>query len=152
MNIKMKHIIALGVLKKLALMALIVMCGMNDAAAQDKKELALQVAKVMPLEQQITDFTNAVAQTLPEAKQPLFKSIMDKNIDAKKLRVAAQGALLETFSDEELKVMADFYAKPEAASIMTKLGNFGEAMQPTIKVMVEKAIEDAKKAGIFNEE
>ncbi len=124
----------------------------SPALAQNKKNLALQVAKIMPLEQQIMDFTDAVAQTLPTDKQPLFKSIMAKNIDVPKLRIAAQDALIKTFTDQELKVMADFYAKPEASAIMTKLGSFGEAMQPTIKVMVEKAITDAKKAGIFNEE
>ncbi len=118
-------------------------------AALSGKELAAAVAKVMPLDQQINDFTESMSQNLPVEKRPLFKSIMKKNIDADKLRIAATDALQKTYTEAELHTMYDFYSKPESQVIMSKLSNFGKLMQPTVETMVQKAAVDAQKAGLF---
>lgn len=111
--------------------------------------LAQALATVMPLDQQVNDFTNSMAEALPKDKQAVFKGIMKKNIDIAKLREAATDALLKTYTEAELRTMYDFYAKPESQTIMRKLSAFGQAMQPTVEAMLTKAVAESQKAGIF---
>lgn len=113
------------------------------------KALAAALAAVMPLDQQVNDFTESMASTLPQDKQAVFKGIMKKNIDIVKLREAAVDALLKTYTEQELRTMYEFYAKPESQAIMRKLSAFGEAMQPTVEVMLTKAVQESQKAGVF---
>lgn len=113
------------------------------------RDLAKAVANVMPLDQQVNDFTNSMAGTLPADKQAVFKGIMKKNIDIVKLREAAVDALLKTYTERELRLMHNFYAQPESQAIMNKLSTFGTAMQPTVEVMLTKAVAESQKAGIF---
>lgn len=117
--------------------------------AQDAKNLSLQLAAVMPLDQQVNEFTQNIAQNLPDDKRELFRGIMKKNIDIVQLRAAAAEALLKTYTVPEMKLLLDFYSKPETRIIMGKMSEFAAVLAPSVEAMVKKGVEESKKAGVF---
>lgn len=119
------------------------------SATQDGKNLAVQLAAVMPLDQQVNEFTTRIAEGLPQEKRDLFQGIMKKNINIVELRSAAADALAKTYTVPEMKLLLDFYSKPETKVIMAKMTDFATALAPSVEVMVKKGVEEAKKAGVF---
>lgn len=113
------------------------------------KETAMAVAQEMPLEKQVDDLAEGIAQTLPENKRPLFKSILKKNVDVPALRVAATQALVKTYTFEELTTMKENKTQPGTDAMIGKVEQFTKEMQPTIDTMVNKAVTESRKAGLF---
>ncbi len=136
----------------LAALALSPQVHAQTAPAADPKvvaETAREVAQLMPLEKQMQEMSDAIAETLVPAKRPLFVSILKKNVDIPALRVAAQQALVKTYTLEELRTMKEMYEQPGSETVIAKMDQFSAAMQPTIDAMVNKAVAESRKAGLF---
>lgn len=120
-------------------------------AQEDTAALAGRVADVMPMDKQVEDFVNALREILPEERRDAFAAIVRKNVNAKVLRNDAIKALMATFTPAEMQAMLTFYATPEGQSVMSKMDQFGKALQPAVDARIKTAMQEAEKAGLLPE-
>lgn len=120
--------------------------------------VALDMKKsVMPMMDGLTDamLEQKLSELeLPEAKKPAvakaLKAAIADTMDEVmigKMATALQPALAETFTDEELQAMVDFYESPVGRSIIAKMPAFGQVsggamakLMPEMQADLEKRI------------
>lgn len=120
----------------------------QDPALAEKFNLANKILKINPVEQDLNDAIDALADQVPANRRILFKSIIDRSIKIDRLNAAAQLAFVEVFTKEELQAMHDYYASEEGVSIQKKMPEFEERIQPVIKSMVEDAVFNIKNSNV----
>jgi hypothetical protein len=114
----------------------------------EKFELAKKILKINPVQKDLDQEISALAAQVPANRRVLFKSIIDRSIKIDRLNTAAQLALVEVFTTQELEAMFDYYSSVEGQAIQDKMPAFEEKLAPVIRSMVEDAVFNIKNSNV----
>lgn len=137
------------------ILALILMC--SPAFAEGEKaqavpakrlELAKKMHEIWPIRTRMESALESVAEGFPEDKRPEIKAAMRKSVQFDQLEEASINAMAETFTEEELEAMIEFYGSEVGRSISAKTENYEFALRPIMMQMVDKAMLDLRTGGV----
>lgn len=128
---------------------LMLICGVPAAlaledSAQNRAAQADYYLRTTPPKALFEDMADKVGASLPESQRAQFKALMTKHIDIEALTKAMRGALIKSFSADELKALGDFYGSPIGKSAMSKFGNYMAEIMPAMQAEMAKAISAAQ--------
>lgn len=103
-------------------------------------ELAEKMHDIWPIRTRMESAIDSVAEGFPEEKRAEIKAAMRKSIQFDQLEEASVKAMAETFTEEELVAMIEFYGSETGRSISAKTGNYEFALRPIIVQMIDKAM------------
>jgi hypothetical protein len=113
----------------------------QDAGSLEKRlELATKMHEFRPAREQVDNAINAVSERLPEADRENFKAAMQGALNYKAIEKISIDAMAETFTEEELTAMVEYYSKPEARSVTDKYPEYQQKVGPEIIQMIDKAM------------
>jgi hypothetical protein len=112
----------------------------NDDLSR-KLELAKEYSKVVPVEEEINKSIGQLIVNVPVDQRGLFKSILERNIKADRLKAVSELALAETFTIEEIQAMIAYYKSPEGQAVREKMPEYQSKLQPVLEQMVRDSIE-----------
>ncbi len=116
----------------------------DDPSIESRQALAEQMNEIRPLRQQLESAVDKIAGKLPEKdRKALTKNILS-SVDDKKLETVSVDAMVEIFTEAELKRMVDYFGSDEAQSISKKLVIYQGMIQPEIVKMLDKALMEAR--------
>ena len=133
-------------MKKLFLiLALALLCtpafAQDEAAIPAKRlELAQKMHEIWPIRTRVESAIDSVAESFPEEKRAEIKAAMRKSIQFDQLEEASIKAMAETFTEEELAAMIEFYGSETGRSISAKTANYELALRPIMVQMIDKAM------------
>jgi hypothetical protein len=87
------------------------------------------------MEQVISGFLQKVASSAPEERRQKILADAAKIQEGGSIKEKVQKLMVETFTLDELKALADFYSSPEGQSVMKKMRPF---MGQVTQVVVEE--------------
>lgn len=101
----------------------------------DKEKLAAieEYFKIVPTKKTMDDMAEKVAKTLPEFQRAQFLEMMTKEFNVELLESAAKKSMYKRFTLKEIKMLNEFYKKPEGLSIMEKMGDYMADIMPVIQ-------------------
>ncbi|MCD8498307.1 MAG: hypothetical protein LRZ85_09740 [Alphaproteobacteria bacterium] len=111
-----------------------------DEVEAHKQELAQEMHKLRPTKAQVQAAIAVVAQRVPEDKRMDFESALNNVLDHRAIEKISIDAMVETFTEEELEAMVEYYSKPEARSAADKLPEYQGKVGPEIIHMIDKAM------------
>jgi hypothetical protein len=100
----------------------------NDRIAATREYL-----KVVPVEKMAKDLTSEMLKTVPQEQQEMAAEVFKKALDSTFLESIMLTAMPKHFTTDEIKALTRFYASPEGASVMSKLGAYTADMMPAIQ-------------------
>lgn len=112
----------------------------QDAGRAERMELAKKLNEVNPVAEQVKQTIGRVGGNWGLSEKEKFQNEMMGKIDIKKVEQISMDALVDTFTKEELTAMLEYYSKPEAASIMSKMPVYQGLVQPGISREIDKAL------------
>jgi hypothetical protein len=107
-------------------------------------ELAGKMHEIWPIRTRIETAIEAVSESFPEEKRLEIKSAMRKAIQFDQVEEASIRAMAETFTEEELKAMIDFYGSEAGRSVSAKTADYEAALRPVLGQMLDKAMLDIR--------
>lgn len=117
------------------------------ALPQSRLELAQKMHQIWPIRTRMETAINSVSEAFPEEKRAEIKAALRKNIQYDQLEEASIKAMAETYTDEELEKMIEFYGSETGRSISAKTGDYEVALRPIIVKMIDRAMLDIKTGG-----
>lgn len=124
-----------------------------SAAAQDEAtlakrvELAKKMHEIRPTREQVNAAIDQVAIMQPEKEREAFKSAMREILNYQAIEKISVDAMAETFTQEELDAMVEYYSKPVAKSASDKEGIYRAKVYPEIIRMLDAAMMRVKTGG-----
>jgi hypothetical protein len=115
-----------------------------------KMELAQEYSKLVPVDTEINKTIEQLSLQVPVAQRVLFKSILQTNIKADRLRTASELALTEIFTEDELAALVAFYRTSAGQSIKDKMPEYQSRLQPVLQEMVQDSMQALQKQMIEN--
>jgi hypothetical protein len=112
----------------------------TEAIPAKRLELAQKMHEVWPIRTRLESAIDSVAEGFPEEKQAEIKAAMRKNMQFDKLEEASINAMAETYTEEELKAMIEFYGSETGRSISAKTENYEFALRPIMMQMIDKSM------------
>jgi hypothetical protein len=108
-----------------------------DPAAEQKAKLtqAQRYWEAADMEQVIGDFLQKVAGSAPEERRAQILADAKEVQQSGSIKEQVQKTMVETFTLDELKALADFYSSPEGQSVMKKMRPF---MGQVTQIVVEE--------------
>ncbi|WP_435642116.1 hypothetical protein [Micavibrio aeruginosavorus] len=116
----------------------------NDADMVKRRELALEMHKIRPAREQVSEAVQQVARNLPPADQERFIAMVDKAFDYAALEKMSVDTMVNLFTTAELQAMVDYFGSPEAKAVAKKLPIYQEKLQPEIIRMLDQALADER--------
>ncbi len=118
-----------------------------EDTSQGREEQADRYLAAVPPQSMMADMSAKMAESLPPTQQDEFKALMTKHLDMTKVTAAIRGAMIKTFTADELKALADFYGSSVGKSAMAKMGDYMSEVMPgtmnEIQAALVKAQEEA---------
>ena len=96
--------------------------------------------KANPPSERFAEMSVVIAKGIPEAARENFLALMPKNLDTKALTNSINEILINTFTANELKALADFYSIAEGKSAMKKIGGYAEAVRTPMDIALRDAM------------
>ncbi len=118
---------------------------LDDTPANRSQEAGRYLLATPP-EDTMKDMAEQMAMNLPPENRAMFKKLMTEHMDLSAMTKAMKDALVEHFTADELKALADFYGSPVGKSAMKKFGAYMADVMPDIQAEVLKAQAKAIKA------
>ena len=118
-----------------------------DQNFENRLELARAMHELRPSADQVDAAIDNVALRLPANQQETFKSSMRNLLNYRTIEKISIHAMAETYTEEELKAMVEYYSKPEAQSASKKFAEYQAKVAPEIVQMIDKAIMKLKTGG-----
>lgn len=115
-----------------------------QGSADKRLELATKMHEIRPTKTQVLQAIAVVAQRVPEDKRQAFESSLANSLDFKAVEKISIDSMVETFTEEELAAMVEYYSKPEAQSASDKLTQYQQKVGPEIIRMIDKAMMKVK--------
>jgi len=100
----------------------------NDRIAATRDYL-----KVVPVEKLARDLTIEILKTVPQEQQEMAEEVLKKALDSAFLESITLMAMPKHFTADEIKALTRFYASPEGASVMSKLGAYTADIMPALQ-------------------
>ena len=122
-----------------ALVAATCIAGEIEDSPELRSTAADRYLAVADLRKQLVDGTEAMAQTLPEERRALFKTMMLKHVRLEVLAAASKASLVRNFTTRELNALADFYGSPDGKSALVKLSAYMADIMPILKMELSRA-------------
>lgn len=119
----------------------------ETAIPQSRLELAQKMHQIWPIRTRMETAINSVGEVFPEEKRAEIKAALRKNIKYDQLEEASIKAMAETYTDEELEKMIEFYGSETGRSISAKTADYEASLRPVIVQMIDKAMLDLKTGG-----
>ena len=116
----------------------------QEAVSSKQLELAKKMHVIWPIRSRIETAIDMVAQKAPPAKQAEMKARMRKAIQFDQVQEESIKAMAQSFTEEELQAMIDFYGSDIGRSVSAKTQDYQALMQPVIVKMLDKAMLDLK--------
>ncbi len=116
----------------------------DDMDVTKRRELALEMHKIRPAREQVSEAVNQVARNLPPADQERFIAMVDKAFDYEALEKMSVDTMVALFTTAELQAMVDYFGSPEAKAVAKKLPIYQEKLQPEIIRMLDQALADER--------
>jgi hypothetical protein len=120
------------------------LCG----AAQDTqaaREVAVdRYLKAVPMQKVTDEMLLGIAKAIPPARQEQFIRDMRSVIQIEVMVNISRRAMLKTFTADELNALADFYASPNGASAMSKMGPYMAEVMPELMQEIRRAVDELK--------
>lgn len=133
--------------------ALLSVCGTGAAGAQSpdlEKRVALaeKMLEIRPvraqIERAVDSYIAAALREKSENERELFRMAMLRAINVDALEKVVIDAYAETFTEQELMAMVEYYGKPEARSAAAKESELSEKISPEIIKMLDQAVMKAR--------
>ena len=115
-----------------------------DDTPQNRERQAERYLEAVPPQSMMNDMTAKMAGTLPEGQRNEFKALMTKHLDIGKVTASIKGAMVKTFTADELKALADFYGSDVGKSAMAKMGAYMSEVMPATMSEVQSALQKAQ--------
>ncbi|HEU4838357.1 MAG TPA: DUF2059 domain-containing protein, partial [Micavibrio sp.] len=93
---------------------------LGESVPQSRLDLAQKMHEVWPIRTRMETAINSVGEAFPEEKRAEIKAALRKNIKYDQLEEASIEAMAETYTDEELEKMIEFYGSETGRSISAK--------------------------------
>lgn len=116
--------------------------------SKSRLELAQKMHEIWPIRTRMETAINSVGEAFPEEKRAEIKAALRKNIKYDQLEEASIKAMAETYTDEELEKMIEFYGSETGRSISAKTADYETALRPIIVQMIDKAMLDLKTGAV----
>ena len=108
----------------------------------DKQAAVERYLRAVPMSKMMEDTYVQLAKQVPQDKQAQFIADMRKVVKAERVEQIAKGAMLRTFTLEELNALADFYSSEHGASAMAKFGAYMGEVMPPLMQEIQRAVQD----------
>ncbi|MEB3317916.1 MAG: DUF2059 domain-containing protein [Cyanobacteriota bacterium] len=133
-------------MKKTALILLFTLLTLPALALEDTKvnreQQAARYLLATPPKEVIDDMADQMTKTMPPDERTAFKSILGL-IDIEAVTQIMKEAMINNFTADELKALADFYGSPAGRSATKKQGRYMVDVMPGIQQEVVKAVSKA---------
>lgn len=103
-------------------------------------ELAEKMHEIWPIRTRMETAIDSVAEGFPADKRPEIKAAMRKSVQFDQLEEASIKAMAETYNEEELAAMIEFYGSETGRSISAKTSQYEFALRPIMVQMIDKAM------------
>ncbi len=112
----------------------------DDGARAQRLELARKLNDVNPVARQIARSVAGVGAQWAVADPKAFEAGMMKEIDMEKIDEAAEQALADVFTAEELNLMIGYYSAPQAERIAEKMSAYQALIQKPVAAEIDRAL------------
>ena len=120
----------------------------EDAANNDgydaRAALAERIHELRPVREQVDSAIAQFSQRFPENERAGIKSAMSNAFNIKALENISINAYAETFTEEELKVLIEYYTNPVAVSTTEKMEIYSGIVYPELVKMLDRAAMKAR--------
>jgi hypothetical protein len=116
----------------------------EDKTYGQRYELALKMHEIWPTRLKVEQAIDDVARQLPQQDQDSFRAAMRRAIKFEQLEQESIKAMVDVFTEEELKAMVGFYGSAEGRGITAKTLAYQERISPVYTQMLDKALMDTK--------
>lgn len=106
--------------------------------------LAQKMHEIWPVRTRIEAAIQSVASEYPPEKQAQIKAAMRKSIQYDQVEEASIKAMAETFTEDELNAMIEFYGSETGRAVSAKTSDYELALRPVMIQMLDKAMLDLK--------
>ena len=107
---------------------------------QNREQQADRYLEAVPPQSMMNDMSAKMAETLPGEQRDRFKALMTKHLDVGKVTASIKGAMVKTFTADELRALADFYGSDVGKSAMSKMGAYMAEVMPATMNQVQSAL------------
>lgn len=119
----------------------------EDRSLERRLELANTVQNLRPVDEQVDMAIEQFLTTLPQSERENARKALKDILNIAALRKVSVDAYADVFTERELEVMAEYYAKPESAKISKKMNAYAARVYPEIIRMLDKAMMRVKTGG-----
>lgn len=116
----------------------------TEPVSDKRIELAEKMHEIWPIRTRMETAIDSVAEGFPADKQAQIKAAMRKSVQFDQLEEASIKAMAETYNEEELTAMIDFYGSETGRSISAKTADYEFALRPIMVKMIDKAMLDLR--------
>ena len=110
-----------------------------------KLRLAKEYSSQAPVADEVKQTIDALAIQVPMDKRVVFRSALERTIDADQLETISEMALAEVFTEAELQALVDFYSTPEGQATRVKMPQYQDRIKPVLEQMIRDAVETFQK-------
>jgi hypothetical protein len=103
-------------------------------------DLAIEIHKFRPAKTQVNAAIEQVSNALPAGEREAFRIAMSQVLNYNVIEEISINAMVETYTQAELRAMFEYYAKPEARSASDKYSEYASRVQPEIVKIIDKAM------------
>lgn len=112
-----------------------------------KLELAKQMHTFRPAAEQVDAAIESISERMRTSDAEAFKSSMRNLLNYRSIEQMSINAMAETYTEEELQAMVDYYSKPEAQSAAKKYKAYQDKIEPDIVRMIDSAVMKLRTGG-----
>lgn len=112
----------------------------DENLLKEKQSLAKQMHQIRPTRLQIDGAVKRASLMLPANEREPFVNVMNSMLNYNAIERISIDAMVQTYTLAELKVMVEYFSKPEALTAAAKMGHWAGQVQPEITRMIDKAI------------
>lgn len=116
--------------------------------ADAKLQAARAYLKLIPADLQVQTVIEQMGQKIKPEQRDAFKKIAGETIQADRLNTAAEVALADIFTVEELNAMTQFFGTETGKSVMKKMDTYQQRLMPIVSDMVTQTALRMQQQGI----
>lgn len=116
----------------------------TEPVSAKRIELSEKMHEIWPIRTRMETAIDSVAEGFPADKQAEIKAAMRKSVQFDQLEEASIKAMAETYNEEELTAMIDFYGSETGRAISAKTSDYEFALRPIMVQMIDKAMLDLR--------
>ena len=124
-------------LLSILLLATAILASAVQVQAADTKDDRIaatrEYLKAVPVEGLASDLTAEMMKNVPEEQRTKVAEVLKKALEPKFLESITLMAMPKHFTADEIKALTRFYASPEGASVMSKLGAYTADIMPALQ-------------------